>query len=88
METNLHQAGVRERNVDTRYLEELRRLASLLSRLLVGGNLLTVLLNLSGRGDQGNEEPEPLAECGNIVIDLEKDVVLDPLRETGPGKIS
>ena len=79
---------MRERNVDTRDLEELRGLASLLSRLLVGGNLLTVLLNLSGRGAQGNEEPEPLAERGNIVVDLEKDVVLDPLRETGPGKIS
>ena len=79
---------MRERNVDTRDLEELRGLASLLGRLLVGGNLLAVLLNLSGRGDQGNEEPEPLAERGNVVVDLEKDVVLDPLRETGPGKIS
>ena len=56
--------------------------------LLVGGDPLTVLLYLGGRGDQGDEEGEPLAELGDIVVDLEEDVVLDPLRETGPGEIA
>ena len=88
VETHLHQAGVRERNVDARDLEELRGPAGLLRCLLVGGDPLTVLLNLGGGGDQGDEEGEPLAELGDIVVNLEEDVVLDPLRETGPGEIA
>ena len=73
---------MRERDVDSRQAQELRSLAKLRSFLLVGSNLRAVVLNLRGGGDEGDQKVEPLPECGDIVVDLEEQVVLDFLGET------
>ena len=61
--------------------QELRCLTKLRCLLLVSGDLGTVVLNLHSGGDEGNQETEPLPERGDIVVDLEEQVVLNFLRE-------
>ena len=75
-----------ERDVDARDLEQLWGLSGVLCSFLVCGNLLAILSDLSGRSDEGKEQRKPLAERGDIVVDLEEQVVLHPLRETGAEK--
>ena len=53
--------------------------------LLVGSDLRAVVLNLRSSGDEGNQETEPLPERGDIVINLEEQVVLDFLRKADAG---
>ena len=53
--------------------------------LLVGSDLRAVVLNLCSSGDEGDQETEPLPERGDIVADLEEQVVLYFLGEADAG---
>lgn len=74
---------MRECNVDAGELDEGGRLPLLLGRLLASGDLCAVVHDLSRVRDVRNQQLEPLPECRDIVVDLEEQVVLDLLRETG-----
>lgn len=82
MRHHLRKAKLRECDVDTGELQELWGLALLGCRLLVSGDLRSVVLNLSGSGDERNQQAQPLPERGDIVVDLEEQVVLDLLRKS------
>ena len=75
-----------ERDVDAGDLEQLRGPSGILCSFLVRCNLLAILSDLGGRSDEGKEQCKPLAECGDVVVDLEEQVVLHPLGETGAEK--
>ena len=68
----LVQTKLRERDVDTRQLQELRGFVLVRRLLLVGSNLRAVVLNLRSSGDEGNQATETLPERGDIVADLEE----------------
>ena len=76
---------MRERDVDSRQAQELRSLSKLRRLLLVSSDLRAVVLNLRSGGDEGDQETEPLPERGDIVINLEEQVVLDFLRKADAG---
>ena len=76
---------MRERDVDSRQAQELRSLSKLRRLLLVSSDLRAVVLNLRSGGDEGDQETEPLPERGDIIINLEEQVVLDFLRKADAG---
>lgn len=80
--TYLGQSRVREGDVDPRDLEELRSLSLLLGSLLVRRDGRPVMRDLSSGRDQGDEQLEPLPKRSDVVVDLEEDIVLDPLGQT------
>ena len=76
-----------ERDINAGQLEHLGNLASLLCSLLVGSNLGTVGLDLGRGRDQRDEQPEPLPERLDVVVDLKENIVLNPLRETNASHV-
>ena len=74
-----------ECNVHPRHLQELRGPAFFCRLLLVSGDLRAVFLSLRRGGDERDQETESLSECGDIVVDLEEQVVLDFLWQADTG---
>ena len=74
-----------ECDVHSRHLQELRGLAFFCGLLLVSGDLRAVFLSLRRGGDERDQEIESLSECGDVVVDLEEQVVLYFLGEADTG---
>lgn len=77
----LGKAGMRERDIDVGQPQELGDITELSSSFLMSSNLRTVVLDLRSGGDVRYQKAEPLPECGNVVVDLEEQIVLNLLRK-------
>lgn len=73
---------VRESDVHTRQLQQLRLSAPVPSRFLVGGDLRAIVQDLRRCRDQRDQLPKPPSELCDVLADLEEDVMLDLLGET------
>ena len=77
----LGNAGMRERDIDVGQPQELGDITELRSSFLMSSNLRTVVLDLRSGGDVRYQKAEPLPECGNVVVELEEQIVLNLLRK-------